>query len=263
MRLLTECVSDLDIRDKEGYTPLAVAVSKSNKDVARYLIEQGAKVNCFAPTYGSILHLAIRKGDLDLVKLLLKSGADPEMVDTDYGESLVYTALGIEDSTKLYKMIRYLVEEAKAPVDRMGGKFAYAIVRAAHMTKVSPEVGTRMLKFLIRHKARLSVTDHQGRRAAHFVCTSTSSDGIKALIQGGEDMQGHDTFGRLPIHFAASNPDPSCFNYLLDECNEVHAKSVNTKDNDEWTPLMWAARSGSIATVYTSVRKRRLLDAKY
>ncbi|KAI6760874.1 hypothetical protein HG530_009734 [Fusarium avenaceum] len=250
MRLLTESVPDLDVRDKEGFTPLAVAVSKSNKDVAKYLIEQGAKVNCFSPTYGSILHLAISKGDLDLVKLLLKSSADPEMVDTDYGESLVYTALGIEDSMKLYKMIRYLVEEAKVPVDRMGGKFAYAIIRAAHMTKASPEVGTRMLKFLIRHKARLSVTDNQGRRAAHFVCTSTSSDGIKALIQGGEDMQGHDTFGRLPIHFAASNPDPSCFNHLLDECNEVHAKSVNTKDNDEWTPLMWAARSGSIAIVH-------------
>jgi ankyrin repeat protein len=104
---------------KKGYTPLAVAISKSNKDVAKYLIEQGAKVNCFDPTYGSILHLAIRKGDLDLVKLLLKSGADPEMVDTDYGESLVYT--------------------------------------------------------------------------------STSSDGIKALIEAGEDMLGNDTFGRLPI----------------------------------------------------------------
>ncbi|SPJ73238.1 uncharacterized protein FTOL_02968 [Fusarium torulosum] len=250
MRLLTKSVSDLDVRDKEGYTPLAVAVSKSNKDVAKYLIEQGAKVNCFDPTYGSILHLAVSKGDLDLVKLLLKSGADPEMVDTDYGESLVYTALGIEDSTKLYKTMRYLVEEAKVPVDRMGGKFGYAIIRAAHMTKAYPEVGTRMLKFLIRHKARLSVTDNQGRRAAHFACTSTSSDGIKALIQGGEDMLGYDTFGRLPIHFAASNPDPSCFHYLLDECNETHVKFVNTRDNDQWTPLMWAARSGSIASVH-------------
>jgi ankyrin repeat protein len=250
MRLLTESKSDLDVRDKEGYTPLAMAISKSNKDVAKYLIEQGGKVNVFHPTYGSILHLATSKGDLDLVKLLLKSGADPEMVDTDYGESLVYTALGIEDSTKLYKMMRYLVEEAKVPVDRMGGKFAYAIIRAAHMTKAFPEVGTRMLKFLIRHKARLRVTDNQGRRAAHFVCTSTSSDGIKVLIQGGEDMLGCDTFGRLPIHFAASNPDPSCFHYLLDECSEAHVKFVNTRDNDQWTPLMWAARSGSIATVH-------------
>ncbi|KAM0230543.1 hypothetical protein ACHAP5_011329 [Fusarium lateritium] len=36
-----------------------------------------------------------------------------------------------------------------------------------------------MLKFLIRHKARLSVTDSQGRLAAHLVCASTSPDSLK------------------------------------------------------------------------------------
>ncbi|KAM0218323.1 hypothetical protein ACHAPA_002405 [Fusarium lateritium] len=250
MRLLTESASDLNARDKEGDTPLTVAVSKNNKDVAKHLIEKGAKVSVFDPKYGSILHLAVSKGDLDLVKLLLESGADPEMVDLDYGESLVYTALGIEDPTSLNKIMRYLVEEAKVPVDKLGGKLGYPIVRAAHVTKTAPEVGSRMLKFLIRHKARLSVTDSQGRLAAHLVCASTSPDCIKALIQAGEDMLGRDKIGRMPIHFAAANPDPGCLHYILDKCNDSGAEFVNTKDNDEWTPLMWAARSGSIATIH-------------
>ncbi|KAM0514996.1 hypothetical protein ACHAPE_006318 [Trichoderma viride] len=246
IKLLTEAGSSLDIRNKEDYTPLAVDVSKGNKDAAKCLIEQGAKVNILGPKYGSILHLATSNGDLDLVKLLLESGADPEMVDLEYGESLVYTALGIQDSIKVYRMMRYLVEEAKVTVDKLGGKFGYPIIRAAHMTRTSPDTGTRMLKFLIRHKARLSVTDDQGRRAAHFICASASQDAIKALLQGGELMNGSDKFGRMPLHFAASNPDPSCFNYILEECNVAE---VNVRDHDQWTPLMWAARSGSIATV--------------
>ncbi|KAJ4266058.1 hypothetical protein NW762_004031 [Fusarium torreyae] len=243
---LTEAGSSLDVRNKEGYTPLAVAVSKGNKDAAKCLIEQGAKVNIFDPKYGSILHLATSNGDLDLVKLLLESGADPEMVDLEYGESLVYTAIGIQDSTKLYKMMRHLVEEAKVSVDKLGGKLGYPIIRAAHMTRTSPDAGVRMLKFLIRHKARLSVTDDQGRRAAHFICASTSQDAIKALLGGGEQMNESDKFGRLPLHFAAPNPDPTCFNYILEEFNGA---DVNIRDQDRWTPLMWAVRSGSIATV--------------
>ncbi|KAF5011778.1 hypothetical protein FDECE_2145 [Fusarium decemcellulare] len=245
-RLLVEYKSPIDTRDLKGYTPLAVAVSKRNQDVAKYLIEQGANVNSFGPSYGSILHIATSNGSLDLVKLLLGSGADFDMVDLEYGESLLYTALGIKDTSQLYKMVQYLVDEAKVPVDKLGGQFRYPIIRAAHMTTASPITGTKLLKFLIRRKARLNVADNQGRRAIHFTCRSTSIDGIRALVEAGEDINAKDKFGRMPIHFAASNPDEDCMTYLLDMLKEAN---IDVADQDNWTPLLWAARSGSINTI--------------
>ncbi|PNP84089.1 hypothetical protein FNYG_02777 [Fusarium nygamai] len=242
-RLFTESKPNLDARDCNGYTPLAVAINKSNKDIAKYLIDQGATVNTLSPNYGSILHLATSAGSLDLVKLLLEAGADPDLVDLEYGESLLYTALGIQDEAKLKKMVRYLVDEAKVPIDKLGGKLGYPILRATHRASYrnGPSSGHQLLRFLIRRNIRLDVSDNQGRQAVHFACKSLLADNLKALVSAGADIDSADKFGRKPIHFAASNPYNSCLDYLL----ETLAKTdIDVKDNDQWTPLMWAARSG-------------------
>ncbi|KAF5635889.1 ankyrin repeat [Fusarium sp. NRRL 52700] len=243
-RLFTESKPNLDARDNMGYTPLAVAISTSNKDIAKHLIEQGANVNTFSPNYGSILHLATSAGSLDLVKLLLGAGADPDLVDLEYGESVLYTALGIADNTKLKEMVRYLVDEAKVPIDKLGGKLGYPIIRAAHRASHydSPSSIHKLVRFLIRRNIRLDVSDNQGRRAVHFACTSLLAHSLKALVSAGADIQSADKFGRKPIHFAASNPYYECLEYLLETLGET---DIDVKDHDQWTPLMWAARSGN------------------
>ncbi|KAI1022042.1 hypothetical protein LB504_007370 [Fusarium proliferatum] len=242
-RLFTESKPDLDARDYMGYTPLAVAISRSNREIAKYLIKQGASVNTFSPNYGSILHLATSAGYLDLVKLLLGAGADPDLVDLEYGESLLYTALGIQDEAKLKQMVRYLVDEAKVPIDKLGGKLGYPILRATHRAshRDSSSSGHQLVRFLIKRNVRLDVSDNQGRQAVHFACKSLLADSLKALVSAGADIHSADKFGRRPIHFAASNPHNRCLDYLVETLGRT---DIDVQDHDQWTPLMWAARSG-------------------
>jgi ankyrin repeat protein len=243
-RLLMGSEPKLDARNGEGYTPLAVAIDVGNRDIAEFLIEQGASVNILSPKYGSILHLATSVGSLDLVKLLMKSGADPDLVDVQYGESILYTALGITDKDRLYAMVRYLVDEAKVPIDKMGGELAYPLIRAASLLREPPYLGTTLVKFLIRRNVRVNVSDGQGRRAMHFACLSTdlSLDAINALVKAREDVDLPDKLGRRPIHFAASNAGGY---WLWDFIEKRQTSDVDLKDHDGWTPLMWAARSGN------------------
>ncbi|KAI5924974.1 putative ankyrin repeat protein [Camillea tinctor] len=248
IQLLIEAKAPLDVQDKYGYTPLAIATVKGNMSVVKYLIEQGANVNVFGPRFGSILHIAVTRGPLDLIKLLIDSGADLKKVDFQYGESLLYTALGIKDDTKLRKTVRYLVDEARVPIDNFGGELAYPIIRAAYMTQTNRATGIKMLKFLIRRKAQLDVADSQGLRAVHYVCTLRCDDGIKALVEAGADIDAEDKFGRKPIHFAVSTPsNDDCINLLLDRSKTTDI--VNVADHDNWTPLLWAARSGDDRTI--------------
>ncbi|KAG7286709.1 hypothetical protein NEMBOFW57_009020 [Staphylotrichum longicolle] len=250
---LVEANAPIDIQDEEGHTPLSVAVSKDNELVARYLVKQGARVNRFSPLFGSILHLAVSRGNLDMARFLVDSGADLDTVDPAYGESLLYTALGIEDHTKLKAMVRYLVDDARAPINRPGGaQFSYPIIRAAHLAIHYPSTGTDILKFLIRRNAQLEVSDSQGRRAVHIACASSGSDTFKALVGAGANVDVKDALGRMPIHFAASQPYGACFEYLLDTFKET---DINAADSDKWTPLMWAARSGAISTLSTLVER--------
>lgn len=242
-RLLIGAEPKLDARNDEGYTPLAVAIYVGNNEIAEFLIVQGASVNILSPIYGSILHLATSTGALDLVKLLLKSGANPDLVDIEYGESILYTALGIKDKDRLYTMVRYLVDEAKVPINKMGGELAYPLIKAVSLLRESPHCGTPLVKFLIKRNVRLNVSDSQGRRAIHFACMSTVTpmDAVKALVKAGEDVDAPDKFGRRPIHFAASNVECLLWDYI----EELQTSHVDVKDLDGWTPLMWAARSGA------------------
>ncbi|KAI1654117.1 putative ankyrin repeat protein [Daldinia decipiens] len=246
IQLLVELRAPLDSQDADGCTPLAVAIRKNNEGVARYLIEQGANVNILNPNFGSIIHLAISNSTVYIVRLLVKSGADLEAVDPKYGQSLLYTALDIQDDSKLKTMVRYLVDEAKVPIDKLGGQLGYPIIRAADLARTNHTTGTKMLKFLIRRNAQLNVADDQGRRAIHLACTSCSDDSIKALIKADAEVDVKDKFGRMPIHFAASSPKKECFDYLFDN---FKAADINVADHDNWTPLLWAARSGHSDTI--------------
>ncbi|KAF7554349.1 hypothetical protein G7Z17_g2957 [Cylindrodendrum hubeiense] len=247
VRLLVEAKAPLEVVNQEGYTPLAIAVNKGNESVAKYLIEQGANVNLFGSNFGSILHIAVSNGYLDLAKMLVDSGADLETVNPEYGQSLLYTALGIENSSKLKRMVRYLVDDVKVPINKLGGQFGYPIIRAAsNLAQEDSFTGNNMLRFLIRRKAQLNVEDSQGRRAVHLACTSLDDGGIRALVAAGAEINATDKFGRMPIHFAASVSHDECFRYLLDKFPEI---DVNLVDHDNWTPLMWAARSGDVDTV--------------
>ena len=203
-------------------------------------------VNVLSPEYGSILHIAVRKGALNLVKLLVDSGAELAAVHVKYDESLLYTALDIKDSMVLSKVVRYLVDDAKVPISEAGGLFGYPIIRAAHLISCDPVTFTKVLKFLIRREAQLDVADSQGRHAAHLACRSQSADAIRILVAAGADVNVRDKFGRMPVHFAASSSTKDCITYLLDNS---FVGDINVRDCDGWTPLLWAARSGVTDTV--------------
>ncbi|KAI0858067.1 putative ankyrin repeat protein [Xylaria cubensis] len=242
VQLLVGAKAPLDTQDQDGYTPLAIAVRKGNESVAKYLIEQGARVNVFGARFGSILHIAVANGYIDMVKMLVKSGADCGTVHREYGESLLYTALCIEDDYNLEQLVHYLVDEVSVPINQLGGKLAYPIIVAAEMTRIKHASGLRILKYLIERKAQVDVADSQGRRAVHFACASHDDDGLKALVDASADIEARDKLGRKPIHFAAAASSTNCFDFLLGRLDD--ADGVNTTDLDNWTPLLWAARSG-------------------
>ncbi|GAB1310725.1 hypothetical protein MFIFM68171_00935 [Madurella fahalii] len=253
VRLLVEAGASWNIQDEDGYTPLSVGIDKGNEGVAKYLIKQGANVNSFSPVFGSNLHLAVSKGALNLVELLVNSRADLETVNPEYEKSVLYTALGIADISKLRKMVRYLVDEAGVPINKLGGTpFAYPIIRAANLTRDWPRAGSQILKFLIRRGARLDAADSQGRRAVHLACTAPVDTGIRALAEAGAEIDVTDKFGRRPIHFAASAEGTDCLMYLLETLKDT---VVDVRDNDNWTPLMWAARSARHINIMELVRR--------
>jgi ankyrin repeat protein len=71
--------ADINLCDKQGYSPLFVASLSGLCDVVKCLLSSGANINLCDEVGHSPLITASRKGKCDVVKCLLNSGADTNL----------------------------------------------------------------------------------------------------------------------------------------------------------------------------------------
>lgn len=94
IRFLTGKGADPNIRDKNGNTPLSIAVRLGFVEGVRELIEAGADIDVTSATGETPLIAAIHRRDMAIVELLLENGANPDRTDNsgrsarDYAELL-------------------------------------------------------------------------------------------------------------------------------------------------------------------------------
>lgn len=75
--------SDIEVANRHGHTCLMIACYKGHFKIARYLIEIGADVNRKSVKGNTALHDCAESGSLEIMKLLITSGA---RIDVDaYG----------------------------------------------------------------------------------------------------------------------------------------------------------------------------------
>ena len=100
--------AEVDVRDRNGMTPLLLAARKGNSETVRLLLAHGANVN--AQDYylaWTPLILASALGHKKVVKLLLEHGADIDIKDQNGMTALKYAV------KNGYKEIVELLKRAK------------------------------------------------------------------------------------------------------------------------------------------------------
>uniref|UniRef100_A0A8I3NNQ7 Uncharacterized protein n=1 Tax=Canis lupus familiaris TaxID=9615 RepID=A0A8I3NNQ7_CANLF len=150
---------EIEAKNKDGLTPLLVAVNEKKEKMVAFLLEE-ANINAVDYTKRSCLHLACANGHEDMVKLLVDRKCQLNLRDVENTTALLkdgLTPLLLAINEKKEKMVAFLVEKANInAVD-------YTKRTALHLACA---IGREdMVKLLVDRHCQLNLCDGEDRTA--------------------------------------------------------------------------------------------------
>lgn len=190
--------ADIAKADSEGITVLHWAAINNRLPVASYFIQKGANVNA---TGGELksgpLHWAVRQGHLTMVVLLMRYGADPEVLD---GEGL--NCLHIAAQYGFTDLVAYFLS-CKVPllIDCRDAEGRTALMVAAARANRSADP-TRLL---ISLGSDLHAVDNNNNNALHHAAESCNYYAVQLLVDAGAPLNNKNKDNKTAHDLAMEN----------------------------------------------------------
>jgi ankyrin repeat protein len=224
-------------RDRMGSTALLAAVERPNGDlkILQALLDSHTPhvdVNAGGDKYPTALHNAARDGKIEVVKELIRLGAQVNKQGGEYN-----TALSAAIANGYSSLAIYLLElnEQKVDPNLPAGNFANSLSAALHSQSYD------LIDRLLKADVDVNATDIQGRSAFHIgaqLCSWMRLENLRNHPGANPGMK--DTQGRTIFHHAAMSGSYSHFTEIL--LREQGWEDLEVEDIDGWTPLHWACR---------------------
>ncbi|KAG8651487.1 hypothetical protein MANES_07G133005v8 [Manihot esculenta] len=178
---LRVCFGPLDLRDKEGRTPLHFAAGRGNIKCARVLVESGADKDANSKDGRTALYRAAANGDHKMVEMLIEMGSDPTIAD-NHGRSAFDVARdkGHKGANKNYK-------------DQYGFTALHAAAIKGHKDIVS---------MLVEFGVDLECQDNEGHSSLHFAVEGGSLETVEVLVGRGANVNAMSNRGATPLYMA-------------------------------------------------------------
>lgn len=220
---------NLDKPDPDGVSPVLLAILNSNWDIAEKLIEAGADVNQWdtfgqAPliaAVGSRRDTGVRPHEpqnkasgLDIVRLLLENGANPNMQlfyrpakqrggPQSRGTTPLIRAAANADLEVMKLLIEYGAEADRLQADRQS---PVSVLAGARGPAEAIEEGLRLL---VEHGGDVNIeaVPHHLQRSRggtplHYAVRSNNVAAIRTLVDLGADINADDIDGVTPLDYA-------------------------------------------------------------
>ena len=219
---------DVDRGDNES--PLGWACLRAHVEVARLLLEAGAKVDHIEP-YGTrrqaLHHVLVGPTDpgrLELVNMLLAKGADKNAQ-----EYSGYTPLHLAIIMGHEKEAAVLVD-AGADLEKVDNEGRTALHLAAWFGRES------LGRVLLGKGAKVGATDKGGQTPLHYAARKGNVSMITLLIEHGAQVEFRDSAGDSPLQKAVWSNQISAVTVLLDK-----KADINSADSTGLTSLKCAS----------------------
>jgi ankyrin repeat protein len=235
-----ELIARLNENDSHGNTPLGYAVIRGNTAMFTCLLQYGAKQEALGET---LLELACRKGQRDVVELLLNMGYDVN-VRTKQMNAV----------TSMYSVTRWLpgVFNEGVEMTRDGWSMMFRDVgtQETPLHQAASYGHRSVMELLIQRGAVIDAGTTKGFTPLHSASYTGQTECVQLLIDYKANIKALTTEHWLPMHYAAMRGKRAVVELFLDTGVPVDSMNIKSK-----TALHYAAYGG-YAEVVTSIVAR-------
>lgn len=190
------------------------------------LLKRDASVNGVYVTH-TALQAACQNGHLDVLRLLVRYGADVEIEDKDGDRAIHHAAFGDEPEA-----IR-LLAQAGADLNARNARRQTPLHIAVYKGHVNS------VQRLLQLGCHPSLQDCEGDTPLHDAISKRREDIMKLLLRSGADVTLANNNGFNALHHGALRGNPQAVRVLLE--NLPHRWRVDDQKDDGYTPLHLAA----------------------
>ncbi|KAH9488307.1 Neurogenic locus notch protein 2 [Bulinus truncatus] len=219
---------DVNLKGPDGYTPLMLAAvrgsglgeeeenncgslssdgdNSTNVDIVTHLISQGAAINAQTDrTYETALHLAARYSKVDVAKVLLDAGADPNVADcTDR------TALHCAVAADAVGVVQMLLRNRATNLNARMHCGTTALMLACRLSIENT------VEDLIASNADLETVDTNGKTALHWAASVNNVSAVMLLLKNHANRDAQTAKEETPLFLASKDGAYESVKVLLD-----------------------------------------------
>ncbi|XP_045495167.1 serine/threonine-protein phosphatase 6 regulatory ankyrin repeat subunit B [Colias croceus] len=261
--LLTAAGKDIRLRpDGRGKVPLLLAVEAGNQSMVRELLsaQTAEQLKASTPAGDTALHLAARRKDVDMARILVDYGAAVDAVNGSGQTALhIAAAEGDEPLVKYFYGVRanaaiadnedrtpmHLAAENghAAIIELLADKFKASIFERTkdgstlmHIASLNGHADCAMMLF--KKGVYLHMPNKDGARSIHTAARYGHVGIINTLLQKGESVDVTTNDNYTALHIAVESCKPAVVETLLGYGADVHIRGGKQRE----TPLHIAAR---------------------
>ena len=221
-----DSMSAIDLKTKDGRTPLLFASASTSKEAVSLLLDAGSSLTETASDGSSSLHYAVKSGSLEVVSFLIEKAVDPCAVTKDGSNTIHYAVRW--PGGKTAEIVSLLLEQGVDPRKTNDEERTplQDLVRIVKEGSLSPDgldwlfaAGRVLLKSLLE-KSRIASDIKWGSELVYLACLyshgfPSAEETVSALLGFGLDVNIQFDDGKTALMAAAQCGNGAIFSNLI------------------------------------------------
>ena len=215
--------ADVNREDDAGWLPLVIAISKGNLEILKLLLRNEANPNminmkpCTPVEFP--LAKAIERNDVEAVEILIEHGADVNFIDLLGRTPITYTFL--RENTEILE----LLIQRGADINIVDNQGTSPITRAVGKNKIN------IARILITNGANVNLKNGDGFSLLSIAIWKDSFDMVELLVENGATIETHERNGSTPLENAITLKHMKIIKFLQKVGADLQFRTKTFKEN--------------------------------